>query len=684
MNANLISLVLGLPLLGFLLLAFAGSAIEKSLGRRVLGILAVLPIALAFVVGAGITLNLSQSGGTGIVVSGPEWISILGLHLPFEWIVDPLSMTMVLIIAGIGSLIFLYSTGYMAQEREYSRFFTYLNLFVLSMLILVLGNNLALLFVGWEGVGLCSYLLIGFWYTDLANAKAANKAFVVNRIGDWGLTLGIFAIVATLVGGGAVVEGGRYLSYDTMLPALLTVLKSNPGMATMIGLLLFVGAMGKSAQFPLYLWLPDAMAGPTPVSALIHAATMVTSGVVLLNRMHIVFEVSSVASAVVCGIGAFTAIFAALIAIGQTDIKKVLAYSTVSQLGFMFIGVGAGAYWAGMFHVTTHAFFKALLFLGAGAVIHAMAHDQDMRNYGKLLKRLPITGITMIIGTLAIAAVAIPGVFGFSGYYSKEALLGAALANDHAAIEGFNISQIAGWVGLLTAAITAFYMTRMTALTFFGKEERWRNIESAHAHHDEEKGGEEHHALDRDHTPHEAPISMTLPLIVLAILSTFGGYLLEKNHVFEHWLYPQNLPVLGEVSIHPHEIPLEMISLAAAVLGILAGAFYYRNGLPKAEGWDESSWSGFRRASFGQFGFDALMTSTAVEGGGELAKNLGTGVERSLVDGAVNGSGWLASAAGKGLGLVQKGFIRSYALLMLIGGVVIVGYLAFAANGGVH
>jgi NADH-quinone oxidoreductase subunit L len=682
MNALPLNLVLGLPLLGFLILALLGSKIEKALGRRALGIVSVVPIVLSFVFGLGITLNLSNGGLSAGVVPGPEWISILGLRLPFEWIVDPLSMTMVLIITGIGSLIFLYSTGYMAEEREYSRFFTYLNLFVLSMLVLVLGNNLALLFVGWEGVGLCSYLLIGFWYTDLANAKAANKAFVVNRIGDWGLTLGIFLIVATLATGGAAIGDGRYLSYDTMLPALTSILKASPALATGIGLLLFVGAMGKSAQFPLYLWLPDAMAGPTPVSALIHAATMVTSGVVLLNRMHVVYEVSSVASAVVCAIGAFTALFAALIALSQTDIKKVLAYSTVSQLGFMFIGVGAGAYWAGMFHVTTHAFFKALLFLGAGSVIHAMAHDQDLRNYGALLKRLPVTGWTMIVGTLAIAAVAIPGVFGFAGYYSKEALIGAALANGHANVEGIQISQIAGWVGLITAAITAFYMTRMTALTFFGKEERWRNAPvSAHTTDEEDHAGG-HHGLGPDFTPHEAPPSMTLPLIVLAILSAIGGFALDRGHVFENWLATSSGPsVLGEVSVEPTGLPLSLglISLIAAVVGIAAGIAVYRNGLPKREGWDETSWSPFRRSSYGQFGFDSLMTTAAVEGGSELAQNIGTGVERTLIDGVVNGSVGLATIFGQGLGRVQRGFIRSYALLMLIGGVALLGYMALAS-----
>ncbi len=677
MSPNAISLVLGLPLLGFLILALAGSAIEKTLGRRVLGIISVVPIALAFLVGLGITLGTSGS----TIVPAADWISILGLKVPFEWLVDPLSMTMVLIITGIGSLIFLYSTGYMAEEREYSRFFTYLNLFVVAMLTLVLANNLVLLFVGWEGVGLCSYLLIGFWHTDLANAKAANKAFVVNRVGDWGLMLGLFLIVATLVGGNAFVEGGRYLSYDAMLPALKTTLVANPGMATAIGLLLFVGAMGKSAQFPLYLWLPDAMAGPTPVSALIHAATMVTSGVVLLNRIHVVYEVSDVASAVVCAVGAFTALFAALIALGQTDIKKVLAYSTVSQLGFMFIGVGAGGYWTGMFHVTTHAFFKALLFLGAGAVIHSMAHDQDLRNYGGLFRRLPITAWTMILGTCAIAAIGVPGVFGFAGFYSKEALLGTALANDRG--EYAYISHLAGWVGLVTAGLTAFYMFRMTYLTFGGKEERWRNAPVTAHTTDEEEGAHGHHGLGPDFTPHEAPISMTFPLIVLAVLSTVGGWALARGDVFEKWLAPSSGPtILGTVSVEPQGLPLGWISIVAAGAGLLAGYLWYRGGLPHDEGFDETRWGAFRRASFGQFGYDALMTTAALEGGGELATGLDTGVERNVIDGAVVGSTWLWTQMGVGLARLQRGAVRSYAMLMLVGAVVLVGTMAYAAMGG--
>lgn len=742
MDYGMIVWVLGLPLLGFLIQAFFGKAIVDGMGpkqgKRVAGALAVAPIALAFFIGLGITQKLAGSGHEGghggHVVTLFPWIETASLKIPFELLIDPLSMTMVLIITGIGALIHLYATGYMAEEKDYTRFFTYMNLFIASMLILVLGNNLALLFIGWEGVGLCSYLLIGFWYKDLANARAANKAFIVNRIGDWGLTLGMFLIVAFLAANWnrLPVQDGRLLSYDVILPALETLLKENVAMATAIGLLLFVGACGKSAQFPLYLWLPDAMAGPTPVSALIHAATMVTSGVVLLNRMHVVFEISPIASGVVVVIGAFTALFAALVAFGQTDIKKVLAYSTVSQLGFMFVGCGAGAYWTGMFHVTTHAFFKALLFLGSGAVIHAMAHNQDMRNYGGLLKYLPKTGWTMIIGWLAIAGVALPvavgsaPAIGFAGFHSKETIIGAALANHHAKLGGVDVSAIAGWTALGVAFLTAMYMTRMTWLTFFGKDERWRALPAAaheghddhghgahdahdahgahghddHAHHgpdehkffytDEELAAqahehEHHHDLEPTHTPHEVPPSMWVPLAALAIASIAGGFLLYNNHLFEHWLYPNDLPVLGKVKYHPHGLPLDLLtlSLIAAFGGILAGWLWYRNGLPKSEGWDLSKWNPFRRWAGNQFGYDVAMMNASIEGGRQVGVGMWRGIDAWLIDGIVNGAGKVFAGLGLAIRGIQSGYVRLYALMMLLGGVGLIGWFVYEASRGV-
>lgn len=719
-NFGLIWLVIGMPILGFLVQSLLGKRIVgNGGGKRVAGALAVLPIAVSFAIGVYLTMQLAQAAPDQryVVVHAFDWIKIAGLNIPFEAAIDPLSMMMTLIITGIGSLIHLYATGYMSEEKDYTRFFTYLNLFIAAMLILVLGNNLALMFIGWEGVGLCSYLLIGFWYKDVNNSKAANKAFIVNRIGDWGLTLGMFLLFVVMAANADKLGAGadnRFLSYDVILPNVVTLLKGMPGVTTAIALLLFVGACGKSAQFPLYLWLPDAMAGPTPVSALIHAATMVTSGVFMLNRLHFIFEMSPVASAVIACVGAFTALFAALIAFGQTDIKKVLAYSTVSQLGFMFVACGAGAYWVGMFHVTTHAFFKALLFLGSGAVIHAMAHNQDMRNYGKLAKYLPITCWTMFIGYLAIA-----GFPFLAGFYSKEAILGYALANDHASIDGVNLGYYAGMVALFAALLTAFYMTRMTLLTFFGNQERWRLIPAAahhddhahddhghdhgHAHHeghdhgpdkhgffytDEELAAmphehEHHHDLDETHKPHEVPPSMWFPLVVLAILSAVGGFVLANNGLLEHWLYPEGTTLL-KLEEHPHHLPgglsLMGYSLIAALGGILIGAIFYIKGLPAKEGWDESKWNPFRKLARDQFGYDALMVNAAVQGGDDLGLALWKGADAKLVDGAVNGSGWFAGALGKIVGSLQTGFVRMYALVMLVGVVLLLGALGYAIS----
>jgi NADH-quinone oxidoreductase subunit L len=398
--------------------------------------------------------------------------------------------------------------------------------------------------------------------------------------------------------------------------------------------------------------------------------------------MHIVFELSPIASAVVCVIGAFTALFAALIAFGQSDIKKVLAYSTVSQLGFMFIACVAGAYWAGMFHVTTHAFFKALLFLGSGAVIHAMAHNQDMRNYGNLRKYLPITFWTMLIGTLAICAVGVPGVFGFAGFYSKEAILGGALANTHAQIGGVQLGQLSGWVGLGVAALTSIYMTRLTCLTFLGKEERWRAIPAAH-HGDDHDA--EHHELDENHTPHEVPPSMWFPLVVLAVLSIGGGFMLANGNAFEKWLYPNELSVLKHVSTEPSNVPLAMYSTIAAVGGIVLGLLFYMKGLPKNQGFDETQWTGLRRAERDQFGFDSAVVSAAVDGGRDIAKGLWLWVDNGLINGIVEGLGALSAGIGSLLRRFQSGYIRLYALMMLLGLVGIISFFAFQiGQGGGH
>ncbi|MFW5697127.1 MAG: NADH-quinone oxidoreductase subunit L, partial [Fimbriimonadaceae bacterium] len=480
-------LVVGLPLLGFLIQALLGKKIIQALGqdfgKLVMGVLAVSPVVAAFGIAADITYRFAQSRSEyGEVLTLFNWVQLQSVNIPFEFRIDTLSMTMVLIVTGVGSLIHIYATAYMAEDKDFTRFFTYMNLFIAFMLVLVLGNNLALLFIGWEGVGLCSYLLIGFWYKEKANSLAANKAFIVNRIGDFGLTLGMFVFVVVLAGNQELfgITDARWLSYDVILqPEVLeSFANTYPGLATLGALLLFVGAMGKSAQFPLYIWLPDAMAGPTPVSALIHAATMVTSGVYLLNRMAEFFLLSPIALAVVAAVGALTALLGAAIAFGQTDIKKVLAYSTVSQLGYMFIACGVGAFYAGLFHVLTHAFFKALLFMGAGAVIAAMAHNQDMRVYGNLRKYMPATYLTMGVAFLAIAGVP----YLFSGFWSKEAILAPAVNDAKTPVLAnlgdytLTVGGAAGWIGFIVAFMTAAYMTRMMVLTFGTKEERWRDL----------------------------------------------------------------------------------------------------------------------------------------------------------------------------------------------------------------
>ncbi|MCW5943612.1 MAG: NADH-quinone oxidoreductase subunit L [Fimbriimonadaceae bacterium] len=738
-NIELIGWVPALPLIGFLVQALLGKRIVdffgERFGKKLMGTLAVLPVFAAFVLAAGIGMTLSEMGplANNQVVTYFDWIRISGLHVPYEIVVDPLSITMALVVTGVGALIHLYATGYMAEERDYTRFFTYMNLFIGAMLILVLGNNLALMFIGWEGVGLCSYLLIGFWYKDLANAKAANKAFIVNRIGDWGFMLGMFTIVAFIATNAERISPrtDRLLSFDAILPALTTLLHDHPAIATVIGLLLFVGAMGKSAQFPLYLWLPDAMAGPTPVSALIHAATMVTAGVVMVNRMHVVFEFSPVASGWVAIVGCVTAIFAALVAFGQTDIKKVLAYSTVSQLGYMFVACGVGAYWAGMFHVVTHAFFKALLFLGSGAVIHAMAHEQDMRWYGNLRKYVPITWLTMTIGWLAI--IGFPYLF--AGFYSKEAIIGGALGNHHAELFGAPVGVYTGWLLLFGALLTSAYMTRLTFLTFNSGAERWMNpatYEEAgtdhhphddhahahrhHAHHGEDAHGffyteeemarrealaphDHHHGLTVEHRPREVSPSMWVPLAVLAALSTgVTGYLMHHGETFKHWLYPpttynetglsmiRNEPVVHAEALtgHPHGwvgSALVFLSVGAMLIGAIYGYLVYFRRLPAREGFDLKRWSGFRRAAREQFYYDGFMLKFFVTQGGAAVGNVLAGMDKYVVDGVVNACGWLASGLGGFFRQFQTGYVRAYALVMLIGGVALLVYFATVGQG---
>lgn len=688
------------PLLGFLFQALFGKLVINragvARGRWICGLVAVVAVLVSFGLGVAAVYKMGTYDALlrSVMVPVAPWIDLASLKAPFELYVDPLSLTMVLVVSGVGCLIHLYATGYMADEPDYPRFFTYMNLFIVAMLVLVLAGNLPMLFVGWEGVGLCSYLLIGFWYKDHANAKAANKAFIFNRVGDFGFMLGLFLLFCVMAANTREIPDGRYLSFDYARTALVHSLQANPGMATAIALLLFVGACGKSAQFPLYSWLPDAMAGPTPVSALIHAATMVTAGVFLVNRMYVVFVASPVAGTVVAVVGAFTAVFAALIAFGQTDIKKVLAFSTVSQLGYMFVACGAGAYSAGMFHVVTHAFFKALLFLGAGAVIHAMAHNQDMRNYGGLRKYLPITFWTMMAAFFAIA-----GFPYMAGFLSKEEILGAALG------QGDLIIRISGFVALFTAFLTAVYMARLAGLTFLGSE-RWRLLPAAEQHAPEpppaalaaeddpngffytpaEVAGRdaaaahvEHHDLQADHTPHEVSPSMWLPLVLLAIPSVFIGVVLNGPKL-DRWLYPPNLgPELSEFDRVPW---LPWASGAAALLGIGFGLYVYSKGLPEDQGWDMRKWKLFRRLAADQFHYDAELVTGMSVGGRTVGMLLSKAVDPFLIDGTVNATGYAAGGLGLVLRKLQSGYVRFYAMVMLLGVLALVGYLLFSTHGG--
>ena len=544
-NSSLPLLILLSPLVGFFIngvilpLKYKGFA---KTGPDTAGGIATTFIAASFVMGLFAFTKLFQGDNPAVVNYAFQWFDFGGLKIPFELRIDKLSGLLVLIITGIGTLIHLYSMSYMHDEECVGRYFSYLNLFCFNMLLLVMGANLPLLFFGWEGVGLCSYLLIGFWYTDTEKANAGKKAFIVNRIGDLGFLIGMFLLFREL-GTLDLYEINSALSNPEIVSKIMPS-------ATLICLSLFVGATGKSAQIPLYVWLPDAMSGPTPVSALIHAATMVTAGVYMIARLNLLFDLSPVALSVVAHIGALTAVFAGSIAVAQTDIKKVLAYSTVSQLGFMFLACGVGAYQTAVFHLMTHAFFKALLFLGSGSVIHACSGEQDMTKMGGLKKYLPHTHITMLIGSLAIS-----GIPFFSGFFSKDEILYSAIALPGGVSYLFII-------GVITAALTAFYTGRMMSLTFYGDERMSHEVK--------------HHL-------HESPALMTGPLYVLAILAALGGFLGVPHlmgdfmghmpHVLANWLEgvvpTRHLPLVGvKIPLHEGVVMVGSSIIAAIFFGL--------------------------------------------------------------------------------------------------------------------
>jgi NADH-quinone oxidoreductase subunit L len=621
------------PLVGALVLMVFG----RRLGEPRSGwFAAAMPIA-SFLVTVSVYFDLlsRSSEERHEVITLFSWIPVGALHIDVALLADPLSITMALFITGIGSLIHLYAIGYMHGDPNFSKFFLYLNLFVFSMLMLVLGENLLVTFLGWEGVGACSYFLISFWHTRDSAAVAGKKAFVTNRIGDFGVMTAMFLAFSTI---GSV-------SYSSINEAAHTGALA-PVTATAIGLLLFVGACGKSAQLPLYLWLPDAMEGPTPVSALIHAATMVTSGVFLMTRMSPVLHASyEWAPMIIACVGAATALFAASIAVAQNDIKKVLAYSTVSQLGYMFLAVGSGAYVAAIFHMVTHAFFKALLFLGSGSVIHGMHHEQDMRRMGALRKLMPVTAITFIIGWLAIA-----GVPPFAGFWSKDEILLYVYANNR----GLYV------VGLLTALLTAYYMTRQVIMVFYG-EAKWKD--NAHDH-----------GAHGDFEPHESPKIMLFPLVVLAGLSVVGGAMQlpfsKKLHFLEHWLAPvveESEANISKTWAYENKYVLLVIAILIAATGIAAAFAVY--GKKKVKAVEprvlEQAW------------FYDAGAAKLVGGPGRATFNAVAWADSRIVDGAVNGTATLVRNIAGQVRKSQNGFTRVYAALMAVGAVALLAWFLF-------
>ena len=651
----------------------------SSKAKAIVSVLCPGMVLLSFIFSVGAVLELMGTPGRVHQLIQFTWLA----GLPFttqtgalaqfaaDWgfLLDPLSAVMILVVTGIGFLIHVYSIGYMGHEGGYYRFFGYLNLFVFFMLMLVLANNYVLMFVGWEGVGLCSYLLIGFYFHKKSAADAGKKAFIVNRIGDAGFILGMLLMFS-------VVGSVRFLDVNKALAQFAP--EVGFGVLSAIALLLFIGATGKSAQFPLYVWLPDAMEGPTPVSALIHAATMVTAGVYMVARSNVLFRLTPETSAIVAVVGALTAILAASIAVAQNDIKRVLAYSTVSQLGFMFMALGVGAYWVAIFHLYTHAFFKALLFLGSGSVIHAMGGEQDMRRMGGLKDKIPITHATMLIGTLAIA-----GVPGLAGFFSKDEILWQVFSSP-AGMKGVYV------VGIVTAGLTAFYMWRLMALTFYGQSRVEPHV-AAHVH--------------------ESPRVMTVPLMVLAAGSVLAGwigvpklwsFLPEGFRAFEHWLAPVLIAETAHGAEHhadaAREWGLMLLAVVVAGCGMLLAWFLYQKRAPKTE--PLAALGGLHKLLLNKWYvdeiYDFLFVNGMVKGGGNALSRF----DQKVVDGGVNGAGWLTrftstismwwdtwivdglvrltgfsvKIASYPVRMLQTGSVQSYALVFVLGIAAVFGY----------
>jgi NADH-quinone oxidoreductase subunit L len=649
------------PAIGFLINGFFG----RRYSKKVVGWVACSALGLSFLTSILIFFELIGRPSTERVFEKVifDWVVSGSFQTVIGYQIDPLSILMALVVSGVSFFIHIYSLGYMHDDPGYPRYFTYLNLFVFMMLNLILANNFLLMFVGWEGVGLCSYLLIGFWFEKDSAANAGKKAFVVNRVGDFGFILGMFLLFTSL--------GKHGIWTLDFTEVFANVNKLDTATVTAITILFFIGACGKSAQIPLYVWLPDAMEGPTPVSSLIHAATMVTAGVYMIARCNVLYTMAPISMAIVAIVGVATAIYTASIGFCQNDIKKVLAYSTISQLGYMFLGVGVGAFSAGIFHLMTHAFFKGLLFLGAGSVMHALSGELDMRKMGALRKKIPITFWTFFIATLAIA-----GVPGLSGFFSKDEILWQAFSSSHGHFVLWLVAAIA-------AGMTAFYMFRALFMTFFGQS----RVDEHVAHH-----------------IHESPKIMTVPLMVLAVLSIIGGYigvphvLGGANHIHE-FLAPvlgggaepakahAGISILskawasgGEGAGHPAALELLMmvVSVVIALIGIgIAYLFYVKNpALPKLLA---ERWKGLYKLVFNKYYVDELYEILFIKSLKGLGTGLWKGFDDFVIDGTINGIAYLIGWLSGVMRRMQTGLVQNYAFSMIIGGIVLVAYYVVRA-----
>lgn len=634
---NSFYLVTLLPLLGFLINGFFG---KKLKNEKLIGAISTLAVFIPFLIGVFTLFELSslEPESRKIFITYFNWITAGSFSVNYSYLIDPLSISLVLVVTGIGSIIHFYSIGYMHGDPGFGKFFSYMNLFIFAMLNLILADNFLLVFLGWEGVGLCSYFLIGFWYDKKFTGDAAKKAFIVNRIGDFGFMVAMFFIFTNF----NTLEISKFLeglaAYQVGEPLLL-----------IIALLLFLGATGKSAQIPLFVWLPDAMAGPTPVSALIHAATMVTAGVYLVARTSLLYALSPVALSIVFIIGLLTAVMAGTIALKQNDIKKILAYSTVSQLGFMFMALGTGAYWVAIFHLITHAFFKALLFLGSGSVIHGMHDEQDITKMGGLKCKMKITFITFFIGSLAIS-----GIPPLSGFFSKDEILYKTFTN-------FGIPFYV--VGLITAAITAFYMFRLIALTFYGKPRYNQNVH-----------------------PHESPSTMTIPLVILAVLSIVGGFIGLPHftgfpNILEHWLEPVFKNAQNVLStIHPeseHSTGVELLLIVLSVAVASASIIYSFRKFSQQDKFEPET--GFGKVLENKYYVDEVYDAVVVNPVQKTSENyLWKILDIKLIDGAVNGISKYISNISFDWRKLQTGIVQDYTTVSVAGVIIIIVYLLFA------